>query len=69
MYFEVEVLKYTLPEEIIRKIRNAAIHNFNRTKENDFFDLGQENILDFDNSTNSFVGCCSFGTGQLESFI
>jgi len=36
---------------------------------NDFFVFGQENIIDFDNSMNSFVGCCSMGTGQLDSFI
>ena len=35
----------------------------------DFFVFGQENIVDFDNSINSFVGCCSLGTGHLDSFI
>ena len=35
----------------------------------DFFVFGQEKILDFDNSINSFVGCCSLGTGHLDSFI
>jgi len=32
----------------------------------DFFVFGQEKILDFDNSMNSFVGCCSLGTGHLD---
>ena len=36
---------------------------------NDFFDFGHENIFDLDNSMNSLVGCCSFGTGHLYSFI
>ena len=35
----------------------------------DFFVFGQENMIDFDNSINSFVGCCSLGTGHLDSFI
>ena len=48
---------------------NEAIHNLNKTVANDFFDLGQEKIADFDNSMNSFVGCCSLGTGHLDSFI
>ena len=29
----------------------------------------QEKIPDFVNSMNSFVGCCSLGTGHLYSFI
>ena len=36
---------------------------------NDFFVFGQEKIIDLDNSINSFVGCCSLGTGHLDSFI
>jgi len=36
---------------------------------NDFFVFGQEKITDFDNSMNSFVGCCSLGTGHIDSFI
>ena len=35
----------------------------------DFFVFGQENMVDFDNSINSFVGCCSLGTGHLDWFI
>ena len=34
-----------------------------------FFVFGQEKIVDFDNSMNSFVGCCSLGTGHLKSLI
>ena len=36
---------------------------------NDFFVFGQEKMIDLDNSINSFVGCCSLGTGHLDSFI
>ena len=35
----------------------------------DFFVFGHENTIDFDNSINSFVGCCSLGTGHLDSFL
>ena len=62
-------MKYTLPEEIAINIKKVAIQNLNKIIEKELFDLGQENILDFDNSINSFVGCCSFGTGHVESFI
>ena len=57
MYLNVEVSKYTLPEEITTNIKNVPIQNFNRTNEKIFFDFGQVKILDFDNSINSFVGC------------
>ena len=57
MYFNVEVSKYTLPEEITIKIKNVPIQNLSNIKEKDFFDFGHVNILDFDNSINSFVGC------------
>jgi len=43
--------------------------NFINVRTRDFFVIGKEKILDFDNSINSFVGCCSLGTGHLESFI
>ena len=69
MYFGVELSKYTLPEEITTNIKKVAIQNFSKIKEKDFFDLGHENILDLDNSINSFVGCWSLGTGQLDWFI
>jgi hypothetical protein len=62
-------LKYTLPEEIIRKRTKAPAQNFINIRISDFFVFGQEKILDFDNSMNSFVGCCSLGTGHLDSFI
>tara|TARA_Y100001947_G_C10133481_1_gene216676 strand:+ start:41 stop:199 length:159 start_codon:yes stop_codon:yes gene_type:complete len=44
-------------------------HIDNKTIDNLRFDLGQENTIEFDNSKNSFVGCCSFGTGHFELFI
>ena len=62
-------MKYTLPEEMIRNRTKAPIQNFAKIKISDFFVFGQEKILDFDNSMNSFVGCCSLGTGHLDSFI
>ena len=52
-----------------RNRTKAPIQNFAKTKISDSFDFGQEKILDFDNSMNSFVGCCSLGTGQLDSFM
>ena len=57
IYFSVEVLKYVLPEEITIKTRNVTNQNLSNTKENDFFDFGQEKILDLDSSMNSLVGC------------
>ena len=69
MYFKRDVLKYTLPEEITRKIKKATTQNLINTRINDFFVFGQEKMIDLDNSINSFVGCCSFGTGHLDSFI
>ena len=69
MYFKVEVLKNTLPEEITIntiKVPSQILININ---ENDFIDFGQEKILDLDNSINSLVGCCPFGTGHLDSCI
>ena len=57
MYLNVEVSKYTLPEEITTNIKKVTIQNFSRTNEKIFFDFGQVKILDFDNSINSFVGC------------
>ena len=69
MYFKSDVLKYTLPEEIKRNRKKAPAQNLINTRSNDFFVFGQEKIMDFDNSMYSFVGCCSLGTGHLESFI
>ena len=57
MYLKMDVLKYTLPEEITRNNINVINQNLNNTKENNFLDFGQEKILDLDNSINSFVGC------------
>ena len=57
IYFSVEVVKYVLPEEIIIKTRKVTNQNLSNTKENDFFDFGQEKILDLDSSINSLVGC------------
>ena len=69
MYFRGDVLKYTLPEEMTRNRTKAPTQNFIKIRISDFFVFGQEKILDFDNSMNSFVGCCSLGTGHLDSFI
>ena len=69
MYFKSDDLKYILPEEIIRNRIKATDQNLINTRISDFFVLGQEKITDFDNSMNSFVGCCSLGTGHLDSFI
>ncbi len=65
----MDVLKYILPEAIIINKTNEPNQNLINTRISDFFVFGQEKILDFDNSINSFVGCCSLGTGHLDSFI
>ena len=54
---------------MIRNIKKETTQNFINTRNNDFLVFGQEKIIDFDNSMNSFVGCCSLGTGHLDSFI
>jgi hypothetical protein len=59
-------LKYTLPEEITRNRTKDTTQNFINIRISDFFVFGQEKILDFDNSMNSLVGCCSLGTGHLD---
>ena len=65
----MDVLKYTLPDEITRNKTKENNQNLINTRTSDFFVFGQEKIMDFDNSMNSFVGCCSLGTGHLDSFI
>ena len=65
----MDVLKYILPEEITRKRIKANNQILINTSINDFFVFGQEKIFDFDNSINSFVGCCSLGTGHLDSLM
>jgi len=62
-------LKYTLPEEMTRNRTKPPNQNFIKIKISDFFVFGKEKSLDLDNSINSFVGCCSLGTGHLDSFI
>ena len=62
-------MKYILPEEITRNRIKVPTQNFINTKISDLFVFGQEKMLDFVNSINSFVGCCSLGTGHLDSFI
>ena len=69
IYLKGDVLKYTLPEEMTRNRTKAPTQNFTKIRISDFFVFGQEKILDFDNSMYSFVGCCSLGTGHLDSFI
>ena len=66
IYFKRDVLKYTLPEEITRNRTKDPIQNFVNIRISDFFVFGQEKTLDFDNYMNSFVGCCSLGTGHLD---
>ena len=63
------VWKYVLPEEIIRNKIKAPNQNLINTRISDFLFFGQEKMVDFDNSMNSFVGCCSLGTGHLKLFI
>ena len=58
-----------LPEEITRNMMKEHTQNLINTEINDFFVFGHEKIVDFDNSINSFVGCCSLGTGHLDSLI
>ena len=62
-------MKYILPEEIIRNSKKEPTQNLINEVMRDFFDFEEEKIFDFDNSMNSFVGCCSLGTGHLDSFI
>ena len=47
----------------------VIIQDLIKTIQKDFFDLGQEKNFELDNSINSFVGCCSFGTGHSDSDI
>ena len=54
---------------MIRKSANAANQNLINVRISDFLVFGQEKTIDLDNSINSFVGCCSLGTGHLDSFI
>ena len=56
IYFNMEVLKYILPEEIRRNNAKEATQNLINTRIRAFV-FGQEKIIDFDNSINSFVGC------------
>ena len=69
VYLKMDVLKYILPEEITRNIIKVPSQNLINTEISDFFVFGQEKILDVDNSINSFVGCCSLGTGHFDCFI
>jgi hypothetical protein len=69
IYFKRDVLKYILPEEMTINIIKVHAQNLVKTRINDFFVFGHEKIMDFDNSINSFVGCCSLGTGHLDSLI
>ena len=69
IYFSRDVLKYILPEEITRNRIKVTNQNFVNTRISDFLVFGQVKKLDFDNSMNSFVGCCSLGTGHFDSFM
>ena len=57
MYFNVEVSKYTLPDEIAINKTNVINQDISSINEKYFFVLGNENTFDFDNSINSLVGC------------
>ena len=65
VYFKIEVLKYILPEEITRNKTKVPTQNLINTGIKDFLVFAQAKMIDFDNSINSFVGCCSLGTGHL----
>ena len=65
----MDVLKYILPEEITRNKIKVPSQNLNNMIIRDFFVFDQEKKVDLDNSMNSFVGCCSNGTGHFDSFI
>ena len=69
MYLKIDVLKKTLPVEIIRNSRKLPVQNLSNASVNDFLDFGQENVADFDNSINSLRGCWFFGTGHVVSFM
>ena len=68
-YLKIEVQKYIHPEEITRNKTNDPNQNLINTRISDFLVLGQEKINDVDNSMYSLVGCCSLGTGHIDSFI
>ena len=57
IYLNVDVLKYTLPEEITRNKIKAPSQNLVNAIISDFFDFGHEKMMDFDNSMYSFNGC------------
>ena len=69
MYLRRKVLKYILPDEITKNKIKVTNQHFINIFDNSCFDFAHENIFEFDNSINSFVGCCSFGTGHLNSLI
>ena len=52
-----------------RKIKKAINQIEIKIIEKFFFVLANEKILELDNSKNSFVGCCSLGTGHFELFM
>jgi hypothetical protein len=69
IYFKMDVLKYILPEEITRNKTKALTQNLLIKTISEIFVFGVEKNLDLDNSMNSFVGCCSRGTGHLVFFM
>ena len=52
-----------------RKIKKAINQIEIKIIEKFFLVLANEKILELDNSKNSFVGCCSLGTGHFELFM
>ena len=69
IYFKINLSKYILPEEIKRNRTKETTQNLINTRMSDFFVFGQEKMVDWDNSINSLVGCCSLGTGHLDSLM
>ena len=66
-YMDNHLKRPEIQDAILLGSGNAQ--RFSKTIQKDFFDLGQEKIFELDNSINSFVGCCSFGTGHSDSDI
>tara|TARA_Y100001934_G_C11957741_1_gene588000 strand:+ start:177 stop:371 length:195 start_codon:yes stop_codon:yes gene_type:complete len=58
-----------LPEEINKKMKKATNQIENNNIEKFLLVLADAKNLELDNSKNSFVGCCSLGTGHFELFI
>ena len=58
-----------LPVEITKKSKKATNQIKIKIIENFLIVLPNAKNFELDNSKNSFVGCCSLGTGHFELFI